>query len=365
MEGGHPVTAPTQPPDPRVERIAKALAANKLSLITSVALARVLVEELGGRDANVAATEIDPRIVGWMDVCKTLDDVDPTWSTRYNSTDAAIMAIRELHQTAKDSQEISYALRKDCELLVEGRDACRAQQRENAETIKALKERAFKAQSDAATLRARLRVLVEELGGREGETAKDLPSWYRLTWDKITDALTSIDPEWYHSRKDIGTHAADTIRTLAAQQRENAETIAALKGELKLARADRDFWKDEHNKACELAGQRAAELDAIKGAQPSDTDIVQVMNRLMQKFRSLPMAYDSPMARAYVEAVRSLLSAPALPVVGEMKVAGDRVLLFFGEDMMSLPFIRPYLPQGTHELCIRTIATPLPTEGGK
>ena len=111
------------------------------------------------------------------------------------------------------------------------------------------------------------RVLVEELGGREGETAKDLPSWYRLTWDKITDALTSIDPEWYHSRKDIGTHAADTIRTLAAQQRENAETIAALKGELKLARADRDFWKDEHNKACELAGQRAAELDAIKGAQ--------------------------------------------------------------------------------------------------
>ena len=210
------MTAPTQPPDPRVERIAKALAANKLSLITSVALARVLVEELGGREAtvreietvaepvqrvtwgydgaitathngavyvltgpegarfehknldtlilnwpqaaphraaletlaaqaqpsgkageldtrarvlveelgareaNVAATEIDPRIVGWMDVCKTLDDVDPTWSTRYNSTDAAIMTIRHLSESL---------------------NACRAQQRENAETIKALTER--------------------------------------------------------------------------------------------------------------------------------------------------------------------------------------------------------------------------------
>jgi hypothetical protein len=255
-------------------------------------------------------------------------------------------------------------------LLVEGRDACRAQQRENAETIKALKERAFKAQSDAATLRARLRVLVEELGGREGETAKDLPSWYRLTWDKITDALTSIDPEWYHSRKDIGTHAADTIRTLAAQQRENAETIAALKGELKLARADRDFWKDEHNKACELAGQRAAELDAIKGAQPSDTDIVQVMNRLMQKFRSLPMAYDSPMARAYVEAVRSLLSAPALPVVGTCVKTSHYTLTWLADksqnhqecERLALNEVAEY--GGVAYRLYRDV-TPLPTEGGK
>ena len=195
------------------------------------------------------------------------------------------------------------------------------------------------------------RVLVEELGGREGETAKDLPSWYRLTWDKITDALTSIDPEWYHSRKDIGTHAADTIRTLAAQQRENAETIAALKGELKLARADRDFWKKRADKAEAEAATLRAELDAIKGAQVPFT--YATVYEGSDTLRRVPL-YKHP--------------APALPVVGACVVKPNGDMFAFG-----------HWPQERNEknavgyarecggVAYRTYrdVTPLPTEGGK
>ena len=112
------MTAPTQPPDPRVERIAKALAANKLSLITSVALARVLVEELGGREERKQRT-FDEMPPDWKDVVRALDEGMPTWKEQGTAG-----------------------------------NAIRAQQRENVETIQALRERAEVAERATAELDA-------------------------------------------------------------------------------------------------------------------------------------------------------------------------------------------------------------------
>lgn len=105
------MTAQTSDRAQRIEKITKAITAWEGTRADDTMLATVLVDTLapdterlgGGERANVAAPELDPRISGWMDVCKTLDDVDPTWSTRYGTGDAAILAIRTLAQTAKDA----------------------------------------------------------------------------------------------------------------------------------------------------------------------------------------------------------------------------------------------------------------------
>ena len=122
----------TEQPDSRVQRIAKALAASRLDLITSPMLARVLVEELGGRESVKHATaETDNRIDGWHKVCQAL------WSA-YPNMDAAM-------QAAPVHDRPALAIHQ----LAESLNACRAQQRENAETIKTLKEQVEKAERNA------------------------------------------------------------------------------------------------------------------------------------------------------------------------------------------------------------------------
>lgn len=120
------MTAPTQPPDPRVQRIASAMGTwqHTPGDQSHVDLARVLVEELGGREVvKFATAEYDMRIDGWNKVCQAL------WSA-YPNMDAAM-------QAAPVHDRPALAIHQ----LAESLNACRAQQRENAETIAALKER--------------------------------------------------------------------------------------------------------------------------------------------------------------------------------------------------------------------------------
>lgn len=98
------MTAPAQPPDPRVQRIASAMGTwqHTPGDQSHVDLARVLVEELGGREASVQG-DGKPRTI-WRQVMDALE-------------------------VESNGDAVKKAL------------ALRAQQRENAETIAALKER--------------------------------------------------------------------------------------------------------------------------------------------------------------------------------------------------------------------------------
>ena len=101
------MTAPTQPPDPRVQRIADALDvwSDTVGYESHRRLARVLVEELGGREERKQRT-FDEMPPDWKDVVRALDEGMPTWKEQGTAG-----------------------------------NAIRAQQRENVETIKALEGR--------------------------------------------------------------------------------------------------------------------------------------------------------------------------------------------------------------------------------
>lgn len=125
------MTAPTQPPDPRVQRIADALDvwSDTVGYESHRRLARVLVEELGGREENEPVEKADPRIAGWMEVCTEIFKLFPTMHT-------------DMRQIPVHSRQAA-AIRQ-----------LAAQQRENADTIKALRERAEVAERATAELDA-------------------------------------------------------------------------------------------------------------------------------------------------------------------------------------------------------------------
>ena len=116
----NPVTTPTQPPDPRVQRIADALDvwSDTVGYESHRRLARVLVEELGGREERKQRT-FDEMPPDWKDVVRALDEGMPTWKEQGTAG-----------------------------------NAIRAQQRENVETIQALRERAEVAERATAELDA-------------------------------------------------------------------------------------------------------------------------------------------------------------------------------------------------------------------
>ena len=289
------MTTPTQPPDPRVERIAKALAANKLSLITSVALARVLVEELGGRERETVKRYDEPRTI-WRQVMDALE-------------------------VESNADAVQKAL------------TLRAQQRENAETIKVLKERV--------------------------ETAEA--------------ANTALD----NARKSAEQSARDL--------RENNATLRA--------ELDAINTKTEHDQAlmdtqAKLIVDLETELDAIKGAQRGVKFIAHndvectarfadgKYNITWQHGELGPMTLDAMYKtwshlkaeeRAALEALRH--HAPALPVVGACVIGvltakTDKETNSTSFHMDTSKYIPSKIvpPDGEYDIWL---GAPLPTEGGK
>lgn len=375
------VTTPTQPPDPRVERIAKALAANKLSLITSVALARVLVEELGGREATVREIET---------VAEPVQRV--TWGY-----DGAITATHNGAVYVLTGPEGARFEHKNLDTLILNWPQA-APHRAALETLAAQAQPSGK----AGELDTRARVLVEELGAREMHRHAEYASYAELTERNATQERRIIaihaaiddalgNGEWRGTTSKeyvVGDAEVIAIRTLAAQQRENAETIAALKERVETAErnagvADKNYeGLFRASKEMEDDNKRLrAELDAIKGAQPSvqfESDgwpnpmtithdgehfvvrsakssvwFYDTYNELLKQWRS------AEPQRATIMTLRH--PAPAQPVV----VLGE-VFVFpvAGVKHVSTRWIAPWdsLPEGRYEF---TLGAPLSTEGGK
>jgi hypothetical protein len=174
------VTAPTQPPDPRVQRIADAARewGDGYGTASHEAFARVLVEELGGREGDKPVAPSFP--VEWRFVLSVLDDIMPGWANGYMAS-GAIRAIAE------------------------ERNACRAQQRENAETIQALRERVETAEAanteldnarksaeqSARDLRENNATLRAELDAIKG--AQVPYRWTVVSEDRLSFTFTSVE----------------------------------------------------------------------------------------------------------------------------------------------------------------------------
>lgn len=356
------MTAPTQPPDPRVERIAKALAANKLSLITSVALARVLVEELGGREATVREIET---------VAEPVQRV--TWGY-----DGAITATHNGAVYVLTGPEGARFEHKNLDTLILNWPQA-APHRAALETLAAQAQPSGK----AGELDTRARVLVEELGAREEsyEDRKDAEADAHFC-KHVIDTLREVSPEWesrFFDEKELsmGECAAEEIRTIVAQQRENAETIAALKervSEFEYANKMLDnARKSAEQSARDLRENNAtlrAELDAIKGAQPPvrwmllrDGDFISTYDTELEAYASQQRWRNSTVHALFTH------PAPALPVVGACVVKDGKLITWTSESDF---------PQERREVHARNYAhwhggephylhlgAPLSTEGGK
>lgn len=136
------MTAPTQPPDPRVQRIARELEYYESRPFTGdryTTFARVLVEELGGREGQKTDTfpvkiDMHGRKIALGE--DTYADGSPCFVATAIGTDVSAYA----RTVAEAFRLLDMAMRAH-----ESVDS--AQQRENADTIKALKERAETAEA--------------------------------------------------------------------------------------------------------------------------------------------------------------------------------------------------------------------------
>lgn len=275
------MTAPTQPPDPRVQRIADALTIWKYTVATDQAdqkFARVLVEELGGREASVQG-DGKPRTI-WRQVMDALE-------------------------VESNGDAVKKAL------------TLRAQQRENAETIAALKERVEMAEA----------------------------------------ANTELD----NARKSAEQSARDL--------RENNATLRA--------ELDAINTKTEHDQAlmdtqAKLIVDLETELDAIKGAQVPYRWAVVDKEGMSFTFTSLEKAQAWAIGDRGGVVPLYTHPAPALPVVGACVVNdkgevthrwSDRWL---ARDMDVLEVIARKENGTLYKLLLGDkIGAPLPTEGGK
>ncbi len=214
------------------------------------------------------------------------------------------------------------------------------------------------------------RVLVEELGGREGDGAD---------WHLTCDAARLADPKWCVRPGSLDECMAALIETLAAQQRENAETIKALEGRVETAEAANTELdharKSAEQSARDLRENNAtlrAELDAIKGAQVPYRWTVVVKDRMSFTFTSLGSAQTWANGEGGEVIPLYRHHAPAPPVVGAcvMNDKGevthrwsDRWLV---RDMDVLEVIARKENGTLHKLLLGDkIGAPLPTEGGK
>lgn len=207
------MTAPTQPPDPRVQRIADALCAYDVREMNATEAARVLVEELGGReDEAVPVTEKIPRFkdgqaAAWLAVCELLDELTPQWERGgFTSCDNALHAIRTLA----------------------------AQQRENAETIQALRERVETAEAanteldharqsaeqSARDLRENNATIRAEL---DAITGAQVPyRWTVVSEDRLSFTFTSVESAQTWAKNEGGeviplfTHPAPALPVVGA-----------------------------------------------------------------------------------------------------------------------------------------------------
>ncbi len=159
------------------------------------------------------------------------------------------------------------------------------------------------------------RVLVEELGGREGDGAD---------WHLTCDAARLADPKWCVRPGSLDECMAALIETLAAQQRENAETIKALEGRVETAEAANTELdharKSAEQSARDLRENNAtlrAELDAIKGAQVPYRWTVVVKDRMSFTFTSLGSAQTWANGEGGEVIPLYRHPAPALPAKGD------------------------------------------------
>ena len=228
----------TAPHDPRVQRIASAITPfDVLGNGYAQNLARVLVEELGGREGQ--------------------------------KTDTFPVKI-DMHGRKIALGEDTYADGSPCFVATAVGTDVSAYARTAAEAFRLL-DMAMRAHESVDGAQ-------QELGGREGD--KPVAPSFPVEWRFVLSVLDDIMPGWAN-----GYMASGAIRAIAeerdacrAQQRENAETNKALKERVETAeRANTELdnaRKSAEQSARDLRAERdtlRAELDAIKGAQvPTD-----------------------------------------------------------------------------------------------
>lgn len=253
------MTAPTQPPDPQlVTQLARAIQTSTSSGFAGGAMIaeaidaliterlRVLVEELGGREGPVM----------------------PVHSEYVRHERRLFDALVKHAPVVQMSDDLVGDVVKTLEVLAESLNACRAQQRENAETIKALTERAEVAERATAELDAQRK--------SAEQSARDL--------------------------------------------RENNATLRA--------ELDAINTKTEHDQAlmdtqAKLIVDLETELDAIKGAQVPYRWTVVVKDRMSFTFTSLGSAQTWANGEGGEVIPLYRHPAPTLPVVGACVVRKD------------------------------------------
>lgn len=285
------MTAPTQPPDPQlVTQLARAIQTSTSSGFAGGAMIaeaidaliterlRVLVEELGGREERKQRT-FDEMPPDWKDVVRALDEGMPTWKEQGTAG-----------------------------------NAIRAQQRENVETIQALRERAEVAERATAELDAQRK--------SAEQSARDL--------------------------------------------RENNATLRA--------ELDAINTKTEHDQAlmdtqAKLIVDLETELDAIKGAQVPYRWTVVVKDRMSFTFTSLGSAQTWANGEGGEVIPLYRHPAPALPVVGACVIGvltakTDKETNSTSFHMDTSKYIPSKIvpPDGEYDIWL---GAPLSTEGGK
>lgn len=235
-----------------------------------------------------------------------------------------------------------------------------------------------------ALITERLRVLVEELGGREGPVMP-VHSEYVRHERRLFDALVKHAPVVQMSDDLVGDVVktlevlAESLNACRAQQRENAETIAALKERVETAEAANteldNARKSAEQSARDLRAMRdklRAELDAIKGAQVPYRWAVVDKEGMSFTFTSLEKAQAWAIGDRGGVVPLYTHPAPALPVVGACVVNTNGEVTHWWRDRWIardgdvLEEIARKENGALHKLLLGDkIGAPLPTEGGK
>lgn len=231
------MTAPTQPPDPRVSKVADAVKEWKYAKVSHESdkqLARVLVEELGGREVET------PR--AW---------VEDAWNT-------VAQAIQAIDKDAFDpSGKRGEVAANWINRIAASLAGCQSQQRENAETIQALRERVETAEAanteldnarksaeqsarDLRAENARLRAKLDAMTVEQVPVAYDVKGW-GIFRNSDPDVL---EREWWKARqviagpfkpKPLYEHPSPAARVVG-------EMLVVQKGEMRTVSST---WNDE------------------------------------------------------------------------------------------------------------------------
>lgn len=203
------MTAPTQPPDPRVQRIAKAFRHwwTDHDIEQNIDdFARVLVEELGGRERETVPCEQTHRspyeciyFTAWSRVCDALRKIDEDWALHGAAIDKAPEMIRTLAQRATDAEQRATEFEYVNKMLDDAR--------------KSAEQSARNLRENNATLRA-------ELDAIKG--AQVPYRWTVVSEDRLSFTFTSVESAQTWAKNEGGeviplfTHPAPALPVVGA-----------------------------------------------------------------------------------------------------------------------------------------------------